>query len=102
MKRLYIYCCVVTIYGLLLLNSVIGNLINKRSATEEPSQCYANINDPYTLFATKTSYFEVENEDVAPIKVEGKILFSLQIILTPSQFSGIFLTASSSPGPSIY
>ena len=72
MKRLYIYCCVVTIYGLLLLNSVIGNLINKRSATtEEPSQCYANINDPYLLFATKTSYFEVENENDDPIKVEG-------------------------------
>ena len=38
-------------------------------------ECYANISDPYLLFATKTSYFTVDNEDTEPIQIEGKIMF---------------------------
>ena len=69
MNRHYLYC-VLTIYGI-SVNNVVANIINKRSAAEE-TQCYANNNDPYTFFGTKTSYFVVENEDNTPIKVEGK------------------------------
>ena len=35
--------------------------------------CYANDSDPYLLFATKTSYFTVDNEIAEPIQIEGKI-----------------------------
>ena len=34
--------------------------------------CYANNSHPYLLFATKTSYFTVDNEEINPIEVEGK------------------------------
>lgn len=30
------------------------------------SACYSNETDPYVLFATKTSYFEVDEEDASP------------------------------------
>ncbi len=33
--------------------------------------CYSNDSDPYVLFATKTSYFEVDNEDRAPVEYQG-------------------------------
>ena len=39
------------------------------SALED--DCYANDEDPYLLFATKTSYFTVENQESTPIEVEG-------------------------------
>ena len=75
MKRLlYFYCVFTIIYGF-FVNSALANLINKRSAsTEETSICYDNNNDPYTFFGTKTSYFKLENEDISPIKVEGKTI----------------------------
>ena len=70
---------VLTIYGT-LVNNVVANLINKRSTAEE-TQCYANNNDPYTYFGTKTSYFVVDNEDVTPIQVEGKkSIFSISVL----------------------
>ena len=35
--------------------------------------CYANDTDPYLLFASKTSYFTVDDEIAEPIQIEGKI-----------------------------
>ena len=37
----------------------------------EIATCYANEEDPYVLFSTKTSYLEVDNEDVEPIILPG-------------------------------
>ena len=34
--------------------------------------CYSNATDTYDYFSTKTSYFVVDNEDVAPVTMEGE------------------------------
>lgn len=36
--------------------------------------CYANLTDPYSLFATKTGYFKVDNEETDEIKFPGNLL----------------------------
>ena len=43
------------------------------SLVPNAKDCYANDSDPYLLFATKTSYFTVDNEIAEPIQIEGKI-----------------------------
>ncbi len=40
---------------------------------EEEESCYTTEESPYHLLATKTSYFEVDNEDAEPIRVEGEV-----------------------------
>ena len=80
-RLLYLYCVFTIIYGF-FVNSALANLINKRSAsTEKTSICYANNNDPYTFFGTKTSYFKLENEDVSPIKIEGKTILVYKVLV---------------------
>ena len=39
------------------------------------SECYSNETNPYLKFATKTSYFNADNENAEPIQVEGKSFF---------------------------
>ena len=41
------------------------------SLVPNAKDCYANDSDPYLLFATKTSYFTVDNEIAEPIQIEG-------------------------------
>jgi len=36
--------------------------------------CYANLTDPYSYFATKTGYFKVDNESADEIKFPGVTL----------------------------
>ena len=36
------------------------------------SGCFSNESDPYSLFSTKTSYFQVDNEDTSVISLPGK------------------------------
>ena len=50
---------------------IVVSLVNAKSIVEH-TECYANNSDPYLLFATKTSYFTVDNEEAVPIQVEGK------------------------------
>ena len=59
--------------GILLLCS--DTVVIPISAALVPSNvkdCYANDTDPYLLFASKTSYFTVDNEIAEPIQIEGK------------------------------
>eukprot|EP00095_Tigriopus_kingsejongensis_P006235 maker-scaffold301_size216225-snap-gene-1.25 protein:Tk06235 transcript:maker-scaffold301_size216225-snap-gene-1.25-mRNA-1 annotation:"hypothetical protein DAPPUDRAFT_301637" len=47
-------------------------LVGAQNGTESsPAECYANETQPYSLFATKTSYFAVDDEDEDPISIEG-------------------------------
>jgi len=39
---------------------------------EEEAYCYSHDLQPYSLYSTKTSYFEVDNEDAAQIEYPGK------------------------------
>ena len=55
------------IFLILHLSGILG-----KSVLQE--QCYANNSDPYLFFATRTSYFNVDNENAKPIEIEG-ILF---------------------------
>ena len=43
------------------------------------NECYSNETDPYLKFATKTSYFNADNENDEPIQIEGKFIFELFI-----------------------
>ena len=48
--------------------------------------CYANDTDPYLLFASKTSYFTVDNEIAEPIQIEGIInIYTIIIIHSSSR-----------------
>ena len=57
------------IIGFLLILHSSGILAKTLESTQ---QCYANNSDPYLFFASKTSYFNVDNEEAEPIEVEGK------------------------------
>ena len=41
------------------------------------NECYSNETDHYLKFATKTSYFNADNENDEPIQIEGKYIFEL-------------------------
>ena len=43
----------------------------EQQADEDADRCYANEEDPYVLFSTKTSYLEVDNENVDPVILPG-------------------------------
>ena len=68
--------------GILLLCS--DTVVIPISAALVPSNvkdCYANDTDPYLLFASKTSYFTVDNEIAEPIQIEGIINIYTIIII---------------------
>ena len=46
---------------------------NTNSSSESDDSCYATDPDPYVYFSTKTSYFDVDNEDASPVEIEGDI-----------------------------
>lgn len=56
---------------LLLLHKAKGGIV------EPKNECYANDANPYLMFATKTSYFTVDDEDDAPIQIEGGIVLKM-------------------------
>lgn len=58
----------------LVLNLCLLSLgvIHAMNVQRNIHECYANNSDPYLLFATKTSYFTVDNEETTPIQIEGK------------------------------
>jgi hypothetical protein len=41
-------------------------------AQEEP-YCYSEDSRPFSLFSTKTSYFEVDNEEAKPLEFPGEL-----------------------------
>ena len=57
--------------GFLLILHSSGILA--KSIEQTAHQCYANNSDPYLLFASKTSYFNVDNEEAKPIEIEGEL-----------------------------
>ena len=67
--------------GILLLCS--DTVVIPISAALVPSNvkdCYANDTDPYLLFASKTSYFTVDDEIAEPIQIEGILHINTIII----------------------
>ncbi len=46
-------------------------LVLVEAATAQEEYCYALDPDPYSLHASYTSYFEVQNPDAEPITFEG-------------------------------
>ena len=46
---------------------------NSSRSSESDDSCYATDPDPYVYFSTKTSYFDVDNEDASPVEIEGDI-----------------------------
>ena len=73
---------------MLLLLALSWLMAGPSSARQvEKPWCYAKEATPYHLLATKTSYFEVDNEDEEPIAVEGKDKFLYEIKLLNTQRS---------------
>ena len=58
--------------GILLLCDIVVIPISAALVPSNVKDCYANDTDPYLLFASKTSYFTVDNEIAEPIQIEGK------------------------------
>ena len=59
--------------GILLLCDTVVIPISAALVPSNVKDCYANDTDPYLLFASKTSYFTVDNEIAEPIQIEGII-----------------------------
>jgi hypothetical protein len=55
---------------LFLLLSISGGIFAKIVPTKS-GDCYSNTTNPYLYFATKTSYFQTDNEETDPIQIEG-------------------------------
>ena len=61
-------------YVLVTIVCLAGQSLARTEAQEEQEKsCYTNNSNAYELFATKTSYFEVDNEEVKPFEVPGKL-----------------------------
>ena len=56
---------------LLLCSDIVVIHISAALVPSNVKDCYANDTDPYLLFASKTSYFTVDNEIAEPIQIEG-------------------------------
>ncbi len=50
---------------------IVASLAPLSLVRGQKESCYSKEESPYSLFATKTSYFEVDNEEAKPIKVSG-------------------------------
>ena len=60
-------------FVLLRCAAVVFGQNSSRSSSESDDSCYATDPDPYVYFSTKTSYFDVDNEDASPVEIEGDI-----------------------------
>ncbi len=58
--------------SLALVLFVALSLANAEENATDDNSCYAQETEPYVFFSTKTSYLEVDNEDVAQIGLPGK------------------------------
>ena len=65
---------------LLLCSDIVVIPISAALVPSNVKDCYANDTDPYLLFASKTSYFTVDNEIAEPIQIEGIIHINTIII----------------------
>ena len=66
---------------LLLCSDTVVIPISAALVSSNVKDCYANDTDPYLLFASKTSYFTVDNEIAEPIQIEGIINIYTIIII---------------------
>ncbi len=83
---------------MLLLLALSWLMAGPSSARQvEKPWCYAKEATPYHLLATKTSYFEVDNEDEEPIAVEGKDKFLYEIKLITQMRSTFVLYVQVAP-----
>ena len=56
--------------------SILFNYKTAQGASINTENCYAYNTDPYLFFDRKTSYFEVDNDDISPILPSGIIKLS--------------------------
>ncbi len=86
---------------------IVASLAPLSLVRGQEESCYSKEKSPYSLFATKTSYFEVDNEEAEPIKVKGifkkvfNVFFMIQRILIkdvwPSRSGLLSATAPATP-----
>ncbi len=57
--------------GLFLTALALNWSLILTASVPKTKDCYANNTDPYLNFASKTSYFQADNEDDSSIEVEG-------------------------------